>query len=282
MHEPNVITCRDGRKLGYAEYGAPDGTPTLAFIGAASRHLRPPDEITRTAGVRLITVERPGFGLSDIQPGRTLLNWPDDVVDLTNALNLSTFAILGASQGGPYAAVCAYKIPERLTKVTLVSSLAPFDAPGVTDGMNPGLRFLPILANRAPWMLSAMQKLTAVLVRRKPQMIIKQLLRSLSEVDRQVFQQMPQLEAAFLQDASEIYRQGSQGITHDIRVVCQSWGFDLCDIQIPIAFWQGEQDMNVPAAMGHYLARRFSVSSINFVSDAGHFLLYSHWQEIIA
>lgn len=117
-----------GRRLGYAEYGRPDGHPVFGAFGAAARRFRPPDDATAAAGVRLILLERPGFGLSDPQPGRTLLDWPGDVVALADALGLDRFGVVASSQAGPYGAACAYAIPERLTAVARVSALAPFDA----------------------------------------------------------------------------------------------------------------------------------------------------------
>ncbi|MFN2241868.1 MAG: alpha/beta fold hydrolase, partial [Anaerolineae bacterium] len=77
-----VILLSSGRRLGFAEYGDPEGEPVLYFHGApSSRLLHPDEEITRSLGARLIILERPGFGLSDFQPGRRLLDWPDDVIE---------------------------------------------------------------------------------------------------------------------------------------------------------------------------------------------------------
>ena len=72
-------------------------------------------EAAARLGVRLILPDRPGIGLSDFKPGRAILDWPADVLALADALNLPRFALMGLSGGGPYAAACAYKIPQRLT-----------------------------------------------------------------------------------------------------------------------------------------------------------------------
>ena len=122
---PDQRTLRlpEGRRLGFAEYGAPDGRPVFGIFGAAARRLRPPDGVTVRAGVRLILLERPGFGLSDPVPRRTLLDWPAEVLALAGALGLDKFAVVGGSEGGPFGAACAYQIPERLSAVALVSAL---------------------------------------------------------------------------------------------------------------------------------------------------------------
>jgi pimeloyl-ACP methyl ester carboxylesterase len=69
------------------------------------------------------------MGLSDFQPHRTFVDWPDDVVQVAAALGLDRFAVLGISGGGPYAAACAWKLSDRLTGAGIVSGLAPLDAP---------------------------------------------------------------------------------------------------------------------------------------------------------
>ena len=77
MTQPNgkKIYLRDGRILSYAEYGDPCGKPIFFFHGTpGSRYFRPPDEITARLGVRLICVDRPGYGESTFQPGRRILD----------------------------------------------------------------------------------------------------------------------------------------------------------------------------------------------------------------
>ncbi len=71
------------------------------------------------------------MGLSDFQVNRRISDWPKDVVAMANHLHLERFAILGYSEGVPYAVACALAIPERLTKVGIVSGAGPFDQLGL-------------------------------------------------------------------------------------------------------------------------------------------------------
>jgi len=80
--EPKFITLKDGRKLAYAEYGEPAGKPVFFFHGTPGSHFfHPPDGITQKMGVRLITVDRPGYGLSTFLPKRRILDWPGDITN---------------------------------------------------------------------------------------------------------------------------------------------------------------------------------------------------------
>jgi pimeloyl-ACP methyl ester carboxylesterase len=146
------FTLADGRQLGYAEYGVPSGSPVLFFHGApGSRHIHVDMvEIAARLGIRLIAVERPGYGLSDPQPGRALLDWPGDIAALTDALRLQRFAIIGFSMGSPYALACAYELSGRVTKIALAGALAPQDAPGVLEGISPMVSGLYALAQSNP------------------------------------------------------------------------------------------------------------------------------------
>ena len=132
------IKLQDGRMLGYAEYGVPDGMPVFYFHGFPSSRLDwqffdCEDPVTEL-NARVIAADRPGFGLSDFQRGRRILGWPDDVAELADALQIDRFAVLGVSGGGPYAAACAFGIPGRLTWTGIVCGMGPSDAPGMVDG----------------------------------------------------------------------------------------------------------------------------------------------------
>src|SRR5438876_10213660 len=145
-----------GRLLAYDEHGAVDGTPIFYFHGSPSTrlewHLFGSDTLARKLKVRVIVPDRPGLGRSEFQPGRRISDWPADVIALADRLAIARFAVLGYSGGGPYAAVCALKIPERLTHVGIVSGTGPFDEPGLSAAINPvNLRFIQ-LARTNPWL----------------------------------------------------------------------------------------------------------------------------------
>lgn len=278
--QDQTVGLRDGRRLGYAEYGPDGGVAIMVFGGASGRYLRPcGDELLEKVGVRLLIVERPGFGLSDFQPKRTLLDWPEDVAQLADHLGLGRFAVVAASQGGPYGAVCGYKLADRLTGLALVSALASFDAPGSTEGMAPALAALPKLARHAPFALRPIQDVVVTLIRRNPEAAVKRLFSNLPPGDQAVLQR-PELMETFVRDFPEAYRQGGRGAAHDIYVVCQPWGFLPQEISARTFVWQGEADPNVPPAMGRYLAEAIPDCEATFVPGAGHMLFYTHFESI--
>ena len=132
LHKPQdrFITLPEGRLLGYAEYGVPNGSPVLFFHGSPGSSYIHSDMagIAAQRGIRLIAVDRPGYGLSGSQPGRTMLAWPDDIAVLADVLGLQRFAIIGFSGGSPYTLACAYRLPNRVTKIALAGAFAPRSA----------------------------------------------------------------------------------------------------------------------------------------------------------
>ncbi|MFQ5794940.1 MAG: alpha/beta fold hydrolase [Candidatus Bipolaricaulia bacterium] len=81
------------------------------------------------------------------------MDWPDDVVELADALGIDRFAVSGWSFGGPYVATCTFKIPDRLTAAGLIASRAPLVRPGATQGMMWPGRMNLWLAKHAPWLV---------------------------------------------------------------------------------------------------------------------------------
>src|SRR6476469_8188517 len=98
------VTLPDGRTLALAEYGRPDG-PVVVFLPCApgSRRLDPDPAATAGAGVRLIVVDRPGYGESTpLADGvaSTLADRGDDVAAALSALEVAEASIVGWSNGG--------------------------------------------------------------------------------------------------------------------------------------------------------------------------------------
>jgi pimeloyl-ACP methyl ester carboxylesterase len=138
----DICRLRDGRALAFAEWGVLEGRPVLAFHGAPGSRLWCPDDFdpgktTTECGVRLITVDRPGYGRSDPLPGRTLLGWADDVEQLLDALSIDRCPVVGVSAGAPHAMACAVRLPQRLTRLGSVGGEGPiYQVPGLWEQLD--------------------------------------------------------------------------------------------------------------------------------------------------
>ena len=276
------IQLPDGRWLGYAEHGDPAGKPVFFFHGApSSRLFRHPDEsIAASLDARVITVDRPGFGLSDFQPERTLLDWPDDVAALADALGLERFAVGGISAGGPYVAACAYKIPHRLTSAGIVSGVGPTDCPGVTEEMPRPRRIGVAVARRAPWLLIPLLWLFNN-PRRDPERFFEQIKTQVSDPDRAVLAR-PEVRAVLVASYAETARPGLRGFAWESLLLSHPWGFRLEDITMEVHLWHGEDDASIPVSMGRTMAGAIPNCRATFLPGEGHFLFFDHWGEILS
>lgn len=111
------ITLDAKRVLAYSEIGEP-GWPCLFFFhGAPSSRLRLSylEQVFRETQIRVVSVDRPSYGASSSQPGRSMLDWPADVTAVADALGIDTFMVAGHSSGGPYAVACTAALNERVT-----------------------------------------------------------------------------------------------------------------------------------------------------------------------
>ena len=164
-----TLRLRDGRRLGYAEYGAPGGRPILVFRQpwrAAQARVAHAAALAR--GIRIIAPDRPGQGLSTGRRGRAIADWPDDVGELADGLGLARFAVVGISGGGPYAAACAWRLPGRVSCAEIISGVVPGAGPDLaSDLRRRGLGLLNLVLD-TPWLMRAVINLGALPCRRLP------------------------------------------------------------------------------------------------------------------
>jgi pimeloyl-ACP methyl ester carboxylesterase len=281
MTDDSQIRLPDGRALGYAEYGDPQGKPVLFFTGApSSRFLHPPTGPTEALGARLIVLERPGFGLSDFQPRRTLLDWPEDVAAAADALGLERFAVAGISAGAPYVAACAYKIPRRLTRMAIISGVGPMDLPGAIEEM-PRVRQLGTkVARNAPWLLRPLLWLVSN-PHRGPERFYGRMLSGNSDADRALLSR-PEMKAMLMRNYLEATRAGLRGFARESIIVSNPWGFSPADITVPVYLWHGEDDANVSLSAARHLAQAIPNCQATFLPGEGHWLIIRHWEEILS
>lgn len=283
MGENCQIQLKNGRKLGFAVYGPVSGAPVFLFHGIpGSRVLRHPDDsIVEELGIRLIAPDRPGFGLSGFVKGRRVPDWPADVTALADVLGIRNFAVLGISGGGPYACVCAARLPERVTAAALVSSVSPVVTPEMLAEMRVANRFGYLVGRWAPWFLwHPLFRMYYADAARKPEKLAKNHAAD-PRADHEVFTE-PAVREMFVHNYSEAFRQGTRGAAWDTWVLAREWGFDLAEIRKPVFLWQGEDDVTVAPSMGRYLAHEIRNCRAHFLPGEGHLVFVSHWREVLS
>jgi pimeloyl-ACP methyl ester carboxylesterase len=282
------IQLRDGRTLAYTEWGEPEGATVFLFHGTPHSRVWCPDETaTTSSNVRLVTVDRPGIGGSDVLPRRTFADWPNDVVELADALRVEKFGVVGWSAGAPYAAACAALIPARLTGVGLACSrhLSQFNVaenPAAYKELETDDRRMFDLAQRDP---DAAARAAAEEDRewveglgKRPEMLLDDY--EPPAVDRWFFNDQERRQA-FLEAVRESVRRGPEAFSWESINVWLPWGFRVADIAIEVHVWHGEQDTIVERRHADFIAETLPDARLVVWDDSGHQGVSRHWGEIL-
>ncbi|MBE1584372.1 alpha/beta fold hydrolase [Nonomuraea angiospora] len=285
------ITLEDGRRMAYAVFGDSAGQPCLFVHGfSSSRWLAGwalSAKVLRRHSVRLVAVDRPGYGLSTANPAGGFTDWACDAAALAGHLGLGRLAVIGVSMGaGPALALAATR-PDLVTSTTILSGMPP---------IGPGERWAPDsrgdalywrLARHAPWLLrrlcSATATMTGASTRGDADRVIRRVERGLPDADARAFRELVRdadARTAFVADLSESSRQGGAAMADDLRRYLRPWGFEPADVSGPVRLWHGTEDPKVPVTLARRLAARLPRVSARFV-PGGHFAAFAHQDEII-
>ena len=121
-----TVAVRDGRRLSFAEYGSRTGPAIVWMHGTPGARRQIPLEARSYAeerGLRIIGIDRPGYGKSNPKPERTIGDWVPDALAVADAVDAPRFIAVGVSTGGGYALALAAKVPARVIGVVACCAL---------------------------------------------------------------------------------------------------------------------------------------------------------------
>ncbi len=242
-------------------HAAPEsaGYPVLVHPGSpGSRHLFPPNVgEAASAGLRLISWDRPGYADRPGVPGRTIVDTVIEAREVAADLGLADFATWGFSGGGPYALGCAALLPETVTAAVVMASPAPHSREGLDwtrIGDEAARAEVRLFFDDPP---AARQQFRADAARYH---------QALTSPDAWFLRwgEVAGTDAAHSRAVaehlamvfSEAMKNGDEGWWEDWFAVLSPWGFDLADIRIPVQLWHGTGDAAVRSEHGRWLASR--------------------------
>jgi pimeloyl-ACP methyl ester carboxylesterase len=273
-----VVRLGDGRSMGYAQYGDPGGFPIVnAHGGMACRlDVAAAAAVAETTGVRLISPDRPGIGLSDPHPNHTVTDWARDVAELLDQMGIDRFGVMGWSMGGQYAAAVGYVLRQRVTRVAIIAGALPLTEPGVFDQLPTMDRVYTRLSQRAPWLARLSFRAMALMARFTPTLYGRMAARELGPSDAAVLREDGFVR--FARMSHEALRRPA-GEVEEYRAWARPWGFAPEDLDIPVDIWFGSEDELVPRPWSHELAGRIRGATLN-IRPGGHFMAHLHYREI--
>jgi pimeloyl-ACP methyl ester carboxylesterase len=264
----------DGRLLGWAEWGPREGVPVLLCPGAAtSRWLGFGPGAVEALGVRLVSVDRPGLGVSTPAPGRTFSDFADDIRQLTALRGLGRPPVIGNSQGAPFALACAQE--GIASAVAVVSGADEIAAPEFAPALAGELRGLVDRAVSDP--AGAEEFFAGFDAGAMWDMVMG----GSPECDLAVYRE-PDFAVAYRRALEEGFAQGAAGYARDTVLAMGRWPFDPAEIKAPVDIWYGERDTSHSPDNGAFLTGRIPGAHRRVVPGAGGALLWTHAQRILA
>jgi pimeloyl-ACP methyl ester carboxylesterase len=279
----HVITLSNGLRLGYAEYGDPRGEVAFYFHGWPSSRLQGClfDDLAKKHGMRLICPDRPGIGLSDPQPGRTLADWQQTLTELAAHVGADNWHVIAWSGGGPYLLSTALLMPKRLLSASIICGAPPLIFLGDRE-MFWIYRCLIQLRKLLPTVLGGILKLGALIAGMKPGCLVHRLLlKMLGAEDRRILSD-PKVFKVVCEATLGALSRPAADVIADADIYLSEWGFEVSRIAVPIHFWHGKQDRNIDWTYTQRLAAIIPHAVTHFSEHDGHYSLpVTHAEQII-
>lgn len=268
------IELRDGRILAYREYGDLSGKPLISCHGGlvSGLDIAWADKAAKHAGVRIISPDRPGVGGSSFQQKRQLSDWPNDIEQLLDYLNIEKCTVMGWSMGGQYALVCGDKLSGRVSKILIVAGCLDLSLRKTFVELNPMDKKFSRMSHKLSVFGRIVYRAMWLVARLLPKTWQRSSVKSMSSSDKKIILEEPR--EYFVEPMVEALG-NPKGMLEEYEVFIQPWGFELEDIMIPVAIWQGSEDTLVPAAWAVKMQKNLPHAKLQMIQGAGHFVAHT-------
>ncbi|MBO2450957.1 alpha/beta hydrolase [Actinomadura barringtoniae] len=265
--------------------GHPDGVSIFLLHGTpGSRNGPKPRSMTlRMQGIKLISYDRAGYGDSDRDPGRKVVDAAADIEAIADQLGIDRFSVVGRSGGGPHALACAARLSHRVDRVAALVSVAPFDANdldwygGMTDSNVEEYSRADIDEDAVYRELSRL----AERIQEDPEELVRKLRPELSRYDGRIIDDVA-MRRMLVATYSEALKAGPWGWIDDVLAFRKHWGFELSEIQVPTLLWHGLDDRFSPPPHTRWLAERIPTSQLELEPAGGHFSAMEVLPEVLS
>jgi pimeloyl-ACP methyl ester carboxylesterase len=271
------------------DVGDPVGVPLLYLHGTPdSRLARPADDgpAART-GVRLLALDRPGYGGSDPLPvGGSSWTGPlaRDVAAVLDELQVERVALLAWSGGTLAALGLAAALPAQVSALGIVAGLVPrqaYDDPAVLRAGAERLRTLELADALPPGQLG---EAVAPLLAPYPCDHALALEHQAEHRDPAGARELASVAggADRMADALvEAVRHGLAGVAADVESQARALDVDVTTVACQTRLWYGSADAVTPPAFGEWYARELPAATLDVVPGAAHYLLFTQWADIL-
>ncbi|HEY7069097.1 MAG TPA: alpha/beta hydrolase [Acidimicrobiales bacterium] len=289
------MTTRDviagDRHLTLDDVGDPAGVPVLYLHGTPDSRLsrHPDDGLATTAGVRLLALDRPGYGGSDPLPPGTADGWPAvvaaDAAAVLDTLGIERCGLLAWSGGALAGVALAALMPERVSALAIVAGLVPrqaYDDPEVRAAGADRLDTIELADSLPPGTLGeAIAPLLA------PYPCDRALAAEHQAEQRDAagaveLATVPGGAERLADGLVEAVRRGLAGVAADVEAQARPMPLNLAAMRAPVRLVYGSADTVTPPAFGRWYAENLPGASLDVVDGAAHYVALTAWGRILA
>jgi pimeloyl-ACP methyl ester carboxylesterase len=264
-----TVQTVDGRTIGFATFGPRDGVPVVWCHGGPGSRLEPStaSDAATAAGLLIVGIDRPGYGLSTPKPDRTIGEWVTDALAVAGCLSLDRFYVVGVSTGGAYALALAALAPERVLGVVACCAM--------TDMRNgPARSSMAAELCHALWdapdRASAVAAAEAAFGKDGSLMLGGELGQLLAPSDLALFEDPAFLEASAVRMPA-MFAWGVEGYADDRLADGPGWAtFDIADVTCPVTVLHGESDKVVDVIHAHHTVSVLRDARLELHPELGH------------
>lgn len=278
-----VLQLTDGRNLAYFEYGNPSGEPVFhchSVFGSRLELAFHAHDIAKQKSVRLIVLDRPGYGASDPNPDGSFANWSKDLVQLADHLNIGKFSLTGYVMGGMYALACAHEIPDRLKRVASISNGM---MPQSSSDYKEFIPFYRMNIRLAKYLPKAYGLISSILIKgalSDPDSFVEQMSENLNRADKQIMESH-HFKANLVTSLKEAFLQGGKVCSREMVEFTHDWSFELSEIKVPVDIWHGSSDCHQPQILSERFTEHIENTRLFIKEEPGHYMFFTHWAEIL-
>jgi len=273
----------DGRLLTYRIYGPADGAPVVHFhngLGMYRLNKAQHRQVERHA-LRMICVERPGFGLSDPRDDYSFETVAQDLAEFVDSLALRKTVFMADASGTPFAMATAKLVRTRIQSV-LISAGRPGGSPRPTPAT---LKHFPVYfydrLKRNPWLIDAYWAIMRTSINHAlGRDILKKFFKtSPNDTDRLTANE---IQDQMLMAVKDGMLASSAGVAAEFKYFINAGPVDISDFPSPIHFWHGAEDTFSPPDELITYAKTCPTATVTMLPGVGHLIGASAWDRVTA
>jgi pimeloyl-ACP methyl ester carboxylesterase len=280
------FVLQSGRRIAvHGTTGSTDERVIVFCHSAPGAGIFDPDPVeTRARSVRLLSVDRPGYGgSSPVGAGdwATVASAADDLASVLDSLPVERVGVVGWSAGGRVALALAARRPDLVDRVVVLATPAPDE--------------------EVPWIAAASH---VVLERLRGRTALE----AHAELDKRLSSIVPEdpfspealsLVGAGAADQAALrtdgvparlgdmlraaFVQGTRGLAADIAGYClQPWGFEPEAVEAETLLLYGSRDALADPRHGRWWQSRLPNARLEVVEGAGHLVVVPTWARVLS